>query len=37
MAALWHGQKLAKAKRDARKLGVPWRTARKEFDAGNRI
>jgi len=29
MAALWHGQKLAKAKRDARKAGIPWRTAKR--------
>lgn len=37
MAALWHGQKEAQAKRAARKEGVPWRTARKAFDAANRV
>lgn len=31
MAALWHGQKEAKARSDARKAGVPWRTARRRF------
>jgi hypothetical protein len=37
MAALWHGQKLAQAKRDARKAGIPWRSARRAFEAGHRI
>lgn len=37
LAAMWHGQKEAKAKREARKNGVPWRLAKKQFDASNRI
>lgn len=37
LAALWHGQKEAAAKRSARKNGVPWRTARKAFIAANSI
>jgi hypothetical protein len=37
MAALWHGQKLAQAKRDARKAGIPWRVARRAFERANRI
>jgi len=37
LAALWHGQKLATAKREARKNGIAWRTAKKTFDATNRI
>jgi hypothetical protein len=36
-AALWHGQKIAKAKKEARLAGIPWRTAKKHFDAANRI
>ncbi len=36
-AALWHGQKEAKARRDARKMGVPWRQAKKEFLKANKI
>jgi hypothetical protein len=35
LAALWHGQAEATAKRQARKLGVPWRTAKKQFEKGN--
>lgn len=35
VAALWHGQKEATAKRRARKNGIPWRTAKKEFAAAN--
>lgn len=35
--ALWHGQKEASAKRTARKSGIPWRTARKQFIAENTI
>ena len=31
MAALWHGQKETAAKKAARKNGIPWRTARKDF------
>lgn len=37
MAALWHGQKEQRAKREARKNGVPWRVARKQFNAENSI
>ncbi len=37
MAALWHGQKEAKARRDARKNGVPWKTAKKVFVESNSI
>ncbi len=36
-AALWHGQKEAVAKREARKHGIPWRTARKQFLKQNTI
>lgn len=37
LAALWHGQKEAAAKREARRAGVPWRTAKKQFIAANTI
>lgn len=37
MAALWHGQKEANARRKARKEGVPWRTARREFIKANSL
>lgn len=37
MAALWHGQREAMAKRKARKDGVPWRVARREFLKANSI
>ena len=37
MAALWHGQKEAKARREARKAGVSWRIARKQFLRANAI
>jgi hypothetical protein len=36
-AAMHYGQKEAKAKREARKLGVPWRIARKQFIKDNSI
>lgn len=36
-AALWHGQKIAKAKKEARQQGIPWRTAKKDFDKQNRV
>jgi hypothetical protein len=36
-AALWHGQKLANAKRQARKTGTPWRIAKHDFEHHNRI
>ena len=37
MAALWHGQKEAAARRQARRVGVSWRTARRQFIAANSI
>lgn len=37
LAALWHGQKEAAAKRAARKAGISWRTAKKQFTDGNSI
>jgi hypothetical protein len=37
MAALWHGQAEAKAKRDARRAGVPWRKAKRAFAESRRI
>jgi hypothetical protein len=37
MAALWHGQKEAAAKRSARKHGIPWKQARKQFIRENSI
>lgn len=36
-AALQYGQKEARAKREARRDGVPWRKARKLFNEQNRI
>jgi hypothetical protein len=36
-AALQHGLKEAKARRDARKAGIPWRRAKKDFDRANSI
>jgi hypothetical protein len=37
LAALWHGQKEASAKRAARKAGISWQRARKTFIAENSI
>ena len=37
LAALWHAGKEQAAKRAARASGVPWRTAKKQFERGNRI
>lgn len=37
MAALWHGQKESAAKRAARKLGLPWKLAKRQFLASNTI
>lgn len=37
IAALWHGNKVQSAKRSARKEGIPWRTAKKQFERDNRI
>ena len=37
IAALWHGQKEAMARRAARKSGTPWRKAKKEFLRANQI
>lgn len=37
IAALWHGNKLASAKREARKRGVQWRKAKRQFERDNHI
>lgn len=37
MAALWHGQKEAAARWKARKMGIPWKTAKKQFVGENSI
>ena len=37
MAALNYGTKLARAKKQARRDGVSWRVAKKQFDSSNRI
>lgn len=37
MAALWHGQREAAAKRAARKNGIPWKQAKKQFKQENSI
>lgn len=37
LAALWHGQKEAIARRAARREGVSWHTAKKQFDALNKL
>lgn len=37
VAALWHGNKESAAKRAARKAGIPWRTACKQFIAQNSL
>lgn len=37
MAALWHGQKEAAARKAARKNGVPWARAKKSFVQENSI
>lgn len=37
VAALWFGQKEAVARRIARKNGIPWKSARKQFLAANSI
>lgn len=37
VAALWYGQRENAAKRAARKAGIPWRTARKQFIQENTI
>lgn len=37
MAALWHGQREQRAKREARRNGVSWRIAKKQFMAQNTI
>lgn len=37
VAALWHGQREAAARRAARRAGIPWRTAKKQFVAENSI
>lgn len=37
LAAMWHGQKEAAAKKAARKAGVPWKRAKRAFIADNSI
>lgn len=37
IAALWHGNAEAKAKRDARKAGESWKYAKRRFIAANAI
>lgn len=37
MAALWFGQKEAAARKAARRMGVPWKQARKAFIRENSI
>lgn len=37
LAALWHGQKEAKARREAKKMGIPWKQAKKDFARQNSI
>jgi hypothetical protein len=37
LAALWHGNKESIARRAARKAGIPWRIAKKQFAADNTI
>lgn len=37
VAALWYGQREAAAKRQARKDGIPWRIARRQFLRANSI
>lgn len=37
LAALWHGQKEAKARREARKQGIPWKIARRDFLQANSL
>lgn len=37
MAALWHGQKEAAARRAARKMGIPWARAKREFDEKQKL
>lgn len=37
VAALWHGQKEAAARRQARRDGIPWKRAKQKFIADNSI
>ncbi len=37
MAAFNHGHKEAKARREARKNGIPWKQAKKHFAAANAL
>lgn len=37
VAALWHGQKEAAARKEARKQGIPWKRAKKDFVRKNSI
>lgn len=37
VAAMWHGNKEKQARRQARKDGVSWRVAKKQFVAANTV
>lgn len=37
IAALWHGQREAQARKQARRDGIPWKSAKKKFTAENSI
>ncbi len=37
IAALWHGQKEAAARKAARKSGIPWKQAKRQFNQANSI
>jgi hypothetical protein len=37
MAALWHGQREAKARRAARRSGISWKSAKRQFVKDNAI
>ncbi len=37
MAALWHGQKEAKARREAKRNGISWKSAKKQFYKDNSL
>jgi hypothetical protein len=37
MGALWHGNKERQAKAAARKAGIPWKRAKRDFDKENKI
>lgn len=37
LGALWHGQREAAARKRARRDGIPWREAKRQFDQANRL